>query len=208
MKATSSLSRSPLFRPLLEQPRKRLPIARHNNQLFSSSQRYPSISDDSPFEILGIPKTSSYQEVKCRFVELALANHPDHSKDGSSADFIRFRRAFECIKKNHDGCATESGGENSVGWTDEEFQAWFYEEIGHHDVLFRIDLASRKEIIDIANTQSQGGLDRGGMWEMARAMAEQERNLRDKNEFSGSIGIDAGSAMEKPADSRRRRHRR
>jgi DnaJ-class molecular chaperone len=183
-------------------------ISRQNNilRLSSSSRHILKVSDDSPFEVLGIPKTANYKEVKRRFVELALANHPDISKDANSSNFIRFRKAFESIQESHDGGAKERESRDSSGWTDEEFQAWFYSETGHQDVHFGIDLATRKEVIHVANSQSQGGLDRGGMWEMARVMAEQENNLRNKKmDFSPSVGIDAG---EKPVSSPRRRSRR
>ena len=73
--------------------------------------------------------------------------------------------------------------------------------------MFRMDVATRKEVIDMARSQSQGGLDRGGMWEMARAMAEQEESLRKKKQdyHQGAIGIESG---EEPAPSSRRRRRK
>lgn len=171
----------------------------------------PTISDNNPFEILGIPKASTYHEVKRRFVELALKHHPDLSKDGDSTEFLRIRKAFEMICETKDGNArlsnpSEDGAE---GWTEEEFQAWFYNEIGHQDVMFRMDFGTRKEVTEIAKSQSQGGLDRGGMWEMARAMAQQEESLRKKKgDFRGTIGIDSGEAEEpimSPTGRRRRR---
>jgi len=200
-----------VHRLLMQKSMRRIPTiscAKNILLLSSSSQRVPQITDDNPFDILGIPKTSSYKEVKSRFVELALANHPDTSQNQDNSNFIRLRQAFESIKQCHDGTAAKREGDDSIGWTDEEFQAWFFEETGHQDVLFQIDLATRKEVISVANTQSQGGLDRGGMWEMARAMAEQEINVsKRKTDFSASIGINGESKNENPGTSSRRRRR-
>lgn len=177
-----------------------------------SSRRTPNITDDSPFDILGIPKTSTYKEVKSGFIELALASHPDVSKNGDVENFIRYRKAFESLQESQGGGTERRQGEgsSSSGWTDEEFQAWFYEETGHSDILFQIELATRREVIDVANTQSQGGLDRGGMWEMAREMAEQERGLQKrKMDFSpSSIGIESRSSTEESDPSPRRRRSR
>jgi DnaJ-class molecular chaperone len=187
----------------------RIPIScPRTNILFLSfsSQRVPIITDENPFDILGIPKSSSYKEVKSRFVELALANHPDTSQNQDSIKFIRLRKAFESIRESQDGGAEKRERDDYVGWTDEEFQAWFLEETGHPDVLFRIDLATRKEVVSVAKTCAQGGLDRGGMWEMARAMAEQEKSLRDrKTDFSAPIGIHGESTNTNPGMSRRKR---
>jgi DnaJ-class molecular chaperone len=175
----------------------------------SFGSKYPKVNENNPFDILGIPKASSYQEVKRRFVELALKHHPDLSDEqGDSTEFVRVRQAFEMIRETEDGRAKLSSAGDGSGWSDEEFQAWFFEETGHQDLLFRMDRATRKEVVEVANSQSQGGLDRGGMWEMARSMAEQEESLRKKKgDFRGTIGIDSDEKG-KPAASPRRRRRK
>jgi hypothetical protein len=134
---------------------------------------------------LGIHKSATYQQVKRRFVELALEHHPDKvesSKDKhkNKEHFIKFRQAFEALKEGQDGMVFMREKEEHLWTSDEEFNAWFYEETGHSDVMFRMDMKTRKEVIDVVNSQSQGGLDRGGMWEMARKMADQEKMLKDQ----------------------------
>ena len=182
-----------------------------------SHWNYPTIHETNPFDILGIPKVSTYHEVKRRFVELALQHHPDLNANGDSSEFLRFRQAFEQIRESQDGTAqlgNEEDGSSSRWSSDQEFMAWFHEETGHQDVMFRMDLKTRKEVIDMANTQSQGGLDRGGMWEMARAMAEQEDSLRNKKkDYQGTIGIPMAHSstemeQEELAKSPRRRRRK
>lgn len=188
------------------------------SRLFSH-RNYPTIHETNPFDILGIPKVSTYREVKHRFVELALQHHPDLNANGDSTEFLRFRQAFERIRESQDGTARlgsdgpEEGGASTRWSSDEEFLAWFHEETSHQDVMFRMDLATRKEVMDIAKSQSQGGLDRGGMWEMARAMAEQDQSLRKKKkDYQGTIGIPTNQPLaesdNEPAQSPRRRRRK
>jgi hypothetical protein len=175
----------------------------------SSSFGYPKVQDNNPFDILGIPKSSSYESVKRRFMELALKHHPDVSEndddDGGVEEFIRLREAFEAIRENTDGTLRlMKNGESLM--SDDEFQAWFYEETGHHDIMFRMDLTTRKEVIEAVNTQSQGGLDHGGIWDMARRMAEQEESLKkQKKNFKTAVALESGSSSERSVRRRRRR---
>ena len=110
------------------------------------------------------------------------------------------------MKEVTDGTATQVEGVPS--WSDEEFNAWYYEEIGHTDLMFRMDMKTRKEVIDVANQQAQGGLDRGGMWEMARRMAEEDSILKDsKNRFKRTVGLKQSSVGAK-TDANSSVHRR
>lgn len=196
----------------------------HNNDPNEERRRVSNwkIQEQNPFGILGIPKNSTYQTVKRRFIELALKHHPDTSqrdendydeKDGAEV-FIQLREAFESIRENSDGTARLANSGEDSSWTNDEFQAWFYDETGHQDIMFKMDLKTRKDVIDIANHQAQGGLDKGGMWEMARAMAEQAKSLsthpRSGLSKAQSIGVEA-RASESPgsaeSSSRRRRRR-
>lgn len=176
-------------------------------------------SGDNPFEVLGIPKSATYSEAKQRFLQLALKHHPDHAatKEGDEPseqakskmadDFIRLRKAFESLKETMDGdIAQVEEGESS--WTDEEFNAWYYEETGHSDLMFRMDMKTRREVIDVVkNAQAQGGLDRGGIWEMARRMAEEEEILKEnKNKIKRTVGLNDGGKS--PANSGLQRRRR
>jgi curved DNA-binding protein CbpA len=189
-------------------------------------QRRPfphQIRSDNPYEVLGIHKSATYDEAKRRFFELALQHHPDTSKsidpnnntnddrDKNVKAFIRFRQAFEALREGKDGMIYTSDEEDGSLWSsDEEFNAWFYEETGHSDIMFRMDIQTRKEVIDVVNNQAQGGLDRGGMWEMARKMAEQEEMLKDqKRKFKNpTIGLESSSSSELQNSSNVRRRRK
>lgn len=199
------------------------PVLEKSNELkvvwFSSSGnnniRFPEIHGDNPFDILGIPKNSSYESVKRRFIELAMKTHPDISSDsdededpGSAENFIHLRQAFEAISEASDGSAKIVGNKKQSSWSDDNFKAWFFEETGHQDIMFTMDLATRKEVVNMVETQSQGGLDKGGMWEMARNMAEQEKSLKNQkqNHAKTPVGLKAGT--QGTASSARRRRRR
>jgi hypothetical protein len=145
----------------------------------------------------------------------------------NTEQFIRFRQAFEAIKETHDGGATvaseddvhddyygnisRTGSRSSTMWTsDDEFKAWFYEETEHSDVMFKMHLSTRKQVIDLVHeNQSQGGLDKGGMWEMARNMARQQETLvrHQKDNFGRptSIALESGSNSSSSGQRRRRK---
>ena len=168
--------------------------------------KYPRIHSSNSFDILGVPKTSTYDAVKRKFVELALKYHPDTSdiENRDAEEFIRLRQAFETIREQEDGSASLMENGERV-WTDEEFQSWFYEETGHQDIMFRMDMSTRREVIDLAESQSQGGLDRGGMWEMARAMADQEKSLKKSKRSGPPVGIETPQTPERGGRRRRRK---
>jgi DnaJ-class molecular chaperone len=168
----------------------------------------PRIRSDNPFEVLGVSKTSTYAEVKQKFLELALKHHPDHASEGESKrpdDFIRFRQAFESLKEDMDGNATRlEEGESS--WTDEEFEAWYYEETGSSEFMFKIDMKTRREVIDVYNKSAQSGLDRGGIWEWARKMAEEDAIMKEnKNKIKRTVGLENRRDSAKSVTRRRRK---
>mmetsp|Transcript_8922 Transcript_8922/g.18535 ORF Transcript_8922/g.18535 Transcript_8922/m.18535 type:complete len:226 (+) Transcript_8922:62-739(+) len=182
----------------------------------TSKRNFSQIRSDNPYEVLGISNSATYAEAKQRFLELALKHHPDHastddsSEEASPDDFIRFRKAFESLKKTMDGNITHlKEGESS--WTDEEFIAWYYEETSQsNDLMFKIDMKTRREVIDVVKqSQAQGGLDRGGVWEMARRMAEEEAILlENKNKIKRSVGLDAGAKSDTNSSLGRRRRKK
>ena len=183
------------------------------------------VSSENPYEILGVPNTATYAEAKTAFLKLAMRHHPDTTvsnttdvddeeerKRGMEA-FVRYRQAFERIRE------TESGGSAIVGegdegsaqqqqWTDEEFIAWYYEEKGRHSGSnVRLDMKTRQEVIDVVNKSSQGGLDRGGIWEWARRLAEEDKMLKEnKKNFKRTVGI--GAKSETTSNLRRRRRKK
>lgn len=88
---------------------------------------------------------------------------------------------------------------------DSSFNDWFYQETGT-SLSFYMDSATRKEVADVVTSNmSPGGLDRGGMWEMARMIAREEeaKSLGNNNQVVEML--DAGEI--KSSTSRRQRRR-
>ena len=184
----------------------------------TNQRNFSQIRSDNPYEILGISKSATYAEAKRRFLELALKHHPDHASTANPGDqtvskkpddFIRFREAFESLKETLDGKITEvEEGEST--WTDEEFLAWYYEETSQSDLTLKIDMKTRREVIDVVKSaQAQGGLDRGGIWEWARRLAEEEEIIKEKkNKIKRTVGLDAGTKSDTTKSSLRRRRKK
>lgn len=144
------------------------------------SLRLATTSDKTtPFVVLGLSdKSTSYTDVKAAFVKLALVHHPDRS-GGCKDEFMKVRRAFESIRELPDGsCALVDERDDYLD--DDAMADWFFQETGQN-LSFRMNAETRKEVAQAAN-MSQGGLDRGGMWEMARMIAREEEASPSKEE--------------------------
>lgn len=150
-------------------------IASSRRGLFRRVSALRCVSSSScPFQVLGISKTASYDEVRQSFVQLALKHHPDTSPNKSGHTFASIRAAFEAIR-NDEGRAALVG---EAQWTDDSLSTWFHDETGQR-LCFHMNSATRREVSHVANTMSPGGLDRGGMWEMARTVAQAQGNTSE-----------------------------
>mmetsp|Transcript_12578 Transcript_12578/g.20964 ORF Transcript_12578/g.20964 Transcript_12578/m.20964 type:complete len:191 (+) Transcript_12578:47-619(+) len=133
-------------------------------------------SNASPYSILGIADKGAaapYKDVKENFFKLALEHHPDRNGGGCSKHFLKVREAFESIKELPDGGCAVVDDVDAALWSDDSLSDWFFEETGQN-LSFRMDSKTRKEVAEVAN-MAQGGLDKGGAWEMARMIAREER---------------------------------
>ena len=180
-------------------------------------------SSSCPYAILGInvPSSSSesrpkYSLVKASFIERALEHHPD--RPGGTVDqFRRVRQAFESIRELSDGTSQVIGNANDDDTShhdatndindDSSFDDWFFQETGTN-LSFYMDSATRKEVADVvASNMSPGGLDRGGMWEMARMIArEEEAKPRIHSSSSNQVeSLEAGDVIKSTTTRRQRR---
>ena len=108
--------------------------------------------------------------MKRKFLQLALRHHPDTSTDGdknsTSDTFVKIREAFEQIKK--DFASRNDDSSSSSSWfTEDEFDAWFYEETGQ-----KMDAATRRDVMHVY----KNGLTRteyGPVWEIAFILEEE-----------------------------------
>ena len=80
------------------------------------------------YEILGVSKSASADEIKKSYRRLAMKHHPDRNKDGDSASETKFKEAkeaYEVLKDaekraaydqfGHDGLRARSGGQGGFG---------------------------------------------------------------------------------------------
>lgn len=134
-----------------------------------------------PYKILGVPETILYKDVKKKFLQIAMKNHPDRvTADHEVAEeereemreiFIKSRIAFESLTEDYrDGTAilVEDAEEDSM----DNFDSWFKSETGF-DTPFHFDMdpETMKEVAKMTEniTGGESGLDRdGGMWMLAR----------------------------------------
>lgn len=54
------------------------------------------VSEESPYDILGVTTSSTWEQVKKAFRKLAMQHHPD--KGGDPATFRKVRAAFEVLE--------------------------------------------------------------------------------------------------------------
>lgn len=161
-----------------------LPLTLHRYLTSSSS------SSSCPFELLGIARDCSYVEVKRQFLRLAMKSHPDMvvipaEKENAEIRFVEIRAAFERIKPLQDGRAEaiaaiddESYSTSAGNSVRDGFDDWFYSETGSEALTQAyLDRKSKLEIRKfLKDNPTPGGIDRGGMWQLARMVAEYSKD--------------------------------
>lgn len=189
---------------------------------FSSLQKQDS-NKSCPFKILGVPKETQYNDVKKSFFKLAMQYHPDTAKSDSNDNdneqdpakiFHEIRTAFESLMEDEDGIAIlrpiDEDESDSIWKDNKDFDSWFKEETGHHaPFMFEMDIETMREVAEITDSNEGGGLDRGGMWHLAKMVSQNVKDNDSGNLTGGLLQLDTGEIQEeKPRLSRRRRRRR
>lgn len=151
--------------------------------------------------MLGLRQPCSYEAVKKAFAELALKHHPD-MPNGSVQSFTEIRRAFESIQQPPGGGSSavvrQEGKEQEVAWTSEELRRVVWDATGQ-DLSFVMSAKTRREVANVADTMAPGGLDRGGMWELAKTISRQEKS---------SPSLDEPKQLDTGGHNKRRRRKR
>jgi DnaJ-class molecular chaperone len=178
-----------------------------------------SKKERAAYRTLSIPVSSSYEEVKGTFLRLALVHHPDKTGKNSVDEFIKYRTAFETIRKatNKQKHKHKQRLDNDDDYdddeeddmADEEMQTWFYEETGEF-LSFQMDQDTIDEVIKAFTTLSPGGRD-PGEWEMARQLTEREArrkagDLDDDDDDDGPL-LQLTGSMNSATTIRRRQRR-
>jgi hypothetical protein len=125
--------------------------------------------------------------VKHTFLQAALIYHPDRPNTGNTKIFISIRNAFEQIYFNSNNNDTNQSNTNKTRqqkkWTnDNEYNIWFQNEIKSNSqyLHFTINEQQQNELITVHTTLQQGGLDKGGYWEMARYISQQNNIVQEE----------------------------
>lgn len=199
--------------------------------LLSRMRLTTNSSTKCPFSILGLShpskdKSVTYNEVKKQFIKLAMLHHPDklsqrkkglsdEEKRNASKSFIYYRNAFESIKEMPNGGATYVGG-GPAGSDDDhqkesEFNSWFHKETGYTvpfsmgDIQTFMDPTVLKEVAEITKGMSPGGLDKGGMWELAAHIRNQSEKI---DHDSLPLHLSSGGKPSKGNDDNQKTRRR
>ena len=213
--------RGVLFRPQQQQ--------QHRFVSFTTASK-----DDNPFRILGIPDTSSLDQVKHTFLQLALQKHPDVAGSGSADEFMKIRQAFESIvqaekakrqqKQKHRSSSIEfdkvevNRSQGSIRYTghvpppgeddDDEFDPDHWQSWFHRrtgmNLAFEMSEQTRREVIHAYQTLSAGGKDKGGYWELARQLAEHA-DIVDRTNSNSNLPSLRPTTSTKTTKRRRRK---
>jgi curved DNA-binding protein CbpA len=152
---------------------------------------------------LGIQVGSPLDEARRAFVRLALQWHPDKipsspalpppPKDLQPAarhdEFVKVRSAYETIRAEHErrrqgdassSSSSSSSSESPASFGRDALRSWYFRETGEElSAGFAMEDATRREVAHVHATLAPGGLDRGGMWELARQLAAAENAEQD-----------------------------
>ena len=176
---------------------------------FSSTAE--AVIETCPYEILGLPKNSSYALVKKTFLKLAMETHPDvvsevtkENKEQMMKNFIKIRGAFEMIKPLDNGNTTIAKNlTTSQSSSAVDFNEWFYAETGKNAPKAN-NYLDHKQIHELKQflrkNPGPSGLDRGGMWQLARMVSEYSS---DKDERSDPRQIESREIRIKRRPKRR-----
>lgn len=58
-----------------------------------------AVGSGSPYDILGVAKSASWEEIKKAHRKMAMKHHPD--KGGNPADFRKIQAAYEILEDRH-----------------------------------------------------------------------------------------------------------
>ena len=130
--------------------------------------------------------------------------------------FHRIRTAFESLMEDPEtGIAIRRPvpeDEKASGiWKDnEEFDSWFKAETGYNaPFMFEMDPETMREVAAVTENLEGGGLDRGGMWHLAKMVSQ---NVKDNDKSSSMTGgilqLESGEVQDEKKTRLSRRRRR
>jgi BolA protein len=132
---------------------------------------------------LSLADSRSLPHLKSAFMNLAKTHHPDAhpiaGKAAATARFVELRNQFEALvsdlSKPAGGAGSSASEAKEASTILNDFDNWFSSNsTSGSPVAFHADAEQIAEMVDVAENYAQGGLDKGGMWELARMMAASD----------------------------------
>mmetsp|Transcript_30171 Transcript_30171/g.59935 ORF Transcript_30171/g.59935 Transcript_30171/m.59935 type:complete len:284 (-) Transcript_30171:10-861(-) len=157
------LSRSLLLLPHL----RALSLARPAMATFASA---PPVT--AAAKVLGLSQEDALDTsiIRARFITLAKLYHPDLSSPQASASkFSSLREAFELLLSSSTSAPSAADQEALSNFDD-----WFRRH------CFDASSETLNEMADAGANLAPGGLDKGGMWELAQRVASEEAHRKEK----------------------------
>jgi hypothetical protein len=186
----------------------------------STDSTVSNLLSGNPFIVLGVEVNSTFAVVRLAFVKLALEHHPDRDS-GSTANFLKIRAAFEEIQQDQNSGGGNGGGSSGrgkndngggggtpSGWTEDELKEWYQEETGDF-ATFTITESTRQEVIEVYKTMLRSGKAvKGGYWDYARQLMEQEALRGKSGDDDGPMKLLGDDDSKSPSIGRRKRPKR
>lgn len=210
---------------------RRRTTAGHGEERGRSSGRHSAEAQwHDAHKTLGIQVGSPLDEARRAFVRLALRLHPDKLSPSSTSptsassppqptdlnrteghdEFVKVRSAFETIRTEHEDFARRGTGEARASASSESpasfsrdvLRYWYFRET-EDDLNFGFAMtdATRQEVANVHATMAPGGLDRGGMWDMARQLAAENEG-KDSVPQPPATHLLSAESSPSPADDR------
>ena len=155
---------------------------------------------NDPYQILGVPETATYEEVKRAYRELARKCHPDNYHDNPLADLAQekmkdINAAYEQITKMRSGGRSGGNGYSSAGGYS-GYQQYGGQSASGSSVLQQVRIAIQTGNISRAEALLANYSDHNAEWNFLRGAVCYRRGWMDeaKRYYQTACQMDPGNA--------------
>ncbi|GMI13998.1 hypothetical protein TrLO_g2096 [Triparma laevis f. longispina] len=145
---------------------------KHFPAMASFSSSSPASTTQNALKLLDLSPedAADFGMLKARFITLAKQTHPDlQSPSASATKFAEIREAFNLLLQSSPSKSSPSQQQKEAM---QNFDDWFRRH------CFNASPEQLNELAHVGETMSPGGLDKGGMWELAQRVAAEEAQRR------------------------------